>query len=137
MLVFSKNFVGLNKVEAGSTHPLHVAVQTEDVEDPVGVHLHGIQSVHHDHGRLGVGAVLPGRRGRGSITWPVTPCTTSSHWWTHAAAFVGRRTITLIVAMVTTSCRIGWAEKNIYLLKSQNKIFNFEGGRWKNTSYVL
>lgn len=92
-------------MEAGGSYPLHIAVQTEDVEDPVSVHLHGVQAIHHDNGRLGVGAVLPGRRRRGSVTRPVTPRTTSSHWWAHSAAFVGWRTITLIIAMVTTSYR--------------------------------
>lgn len=98
-----------NKTEAkvtlllSGTDPLHVAIETKDIEDPVGVHLQGIQSINHDNGRLCMGTILPRRRGRGSITWPIASSTAPPHWWTHAAAFVGWRAIALIIAMVTTS----------------------------------
>lgn len=85
------------------TDPLHIAIETEDVEDPVCVHLQRVQSIQHDNGRLSVAAILARRRGRGSVAWPVASPTTPSHWWTHATTFIGRRSIALIIAMVTTT----------------------------------
>ena len=86
------------------TDPLYVAIETEDVEDPVGVHLDGLQSVQHYDRGLSVAPVLPRRRGRGSVVWPVVgPPSTPSHWWTHAATLIGRGSVALVVAMVTTS----------------------------------
>lgn len=82
--------------------PLHVAIETEDVEDAVCVHLLGVQAVQHDHRRLCVAAVLPRRRGRGPVAGPVAPSTAASHRRTHAATFIP---VALVITMVTTSLR--------------------------------
>lgn len=85
-----------------NTHPLHVAIETKDIEDAVCVHLLGVQAVQHDDRRLSVATILSRRRGRGPITRSIASSTTSSHWWTHAATFIS---IALIISMVTTSLR--------------------------------
>lgn len=90
---------------AVNTHPLHIAIEAEDIEDAVCVHLLGVQAVQHDHRRLGMASILSGRRGRGPITRSIASATTSSHWWTHAATFVS---IALIVSMVTAALRHKW-----------------------------
>ncbi len=87
------------------TDPLYVAIETEDVEDTVCVHLDGVQSVHHDNRRLSMAAVLARGRRRGSVAWPVVSSSTASHWVTHAATLIGRRSKALIISVVTTSCR--------------------------------
>lgn len=85
------------------TDPLHVPIQTEDVEDAVGVHLGGIQAVDHDDGGVCVGAVLAGGRGRGSVAGAVASPAPPSHRGTHPAALVRRGAVALVVAMVTAS----------------------------------
>lgn len=83
-----------------NTHPLHIAIETEDIEDAVCVHLLGVQAVQHDNRRLSMATILSRRRGRGPITRSIASSPTSSHWWTHAATFIS---IALIITMVTTS----------------------------------
>lgn len=69
------------------TYPLHIAVQTEDVEHPVCIHLCWVQTIHHDHGRLGMGAVLPRWwRGRAilpsiPLVWPTSPRSPHGRAW--------------------------------------------------------
>lgn len=87
------------------THLLHIAVQAEDIEDSVTVHLRLIQAIDHEHRAFGVRAVL-GWWGRGwgvpilgtVATWApaVTP-----HWWAHPSPFVVRwgGTVALIMVM--------------------------------------
>lgn len=86
-----------------STDPLHVSIETEDIEDAVGVHLGWVQSIQHDDWRLSVAAVLSRRRGRRSVAGPVASPPAASHRWTHSATLIGRRSIALVIAMVTTS----------------------------------
>lgn len=84
-----------------STYPLHVAVQTENVEDSVGIHLGWVEAVHHDDWRLCVGAVLSrGRRGRAVLSsvplvWP-TP--TRAHWRPDTPSLI---VAIIMVAMIT------------------------------------
>lgn len=85
------------------TDPLHVSIETEDIEDTVGVHLGWVQSIQHDDWRLSVAAVLSRRRGRRSVAGPVASPPAASHRGTHAPTLVGRRSIALVVAMVTTT----------------------------------
>ncbi len=85
------------------TDPLHVAIETEDIEDTVCVHLVRVQSVQHDNWRLRMATILARRRGRRSIAWPIASSSTPSHWWTHAATLIGWGSVALVVAMVTTS----------------------------------
>lgn len=85
------------------TDPLYVPIEAEDVEDAVSIHLDRVQPIHHDNRRIGMCAVLAGRRGRRSVAWTVASPSTPSHWWTHTATFVGRGSVALIVTMVTTS----------------------------------
>lgn len=87
-----------------STYPLHVAVQTENVEDAVSIHLGWIKTIHHDDWRLCMRAVLPrGRRGRAILSsiplvWPTS---TWTHWRPNTAP--------LIVAIVMVSMITLWA----------------------------
>lgn len=85
------------------TDPLYVAVQTEDVEDAVCVHLQRFQPVNHDDRRISVSAVLARRRWRRSVARAVAPPPAPSHRRTHAATLIGRRAIALVVAVVTAS----------------------------------
>jgi len=95
-------------------HPLHVAIETEDVEDPVGVHLRRLQAVHHDNGGVGVGAVLAGRGRRGAIAGPVASPAAAPHGRSHAAALVGRGAVALVVAMVRTRWRGGTLQVSVW-----------------------
>lgn len=92
-------------VSLTGTDPLHVSIETEDVEDPVCVHLSRVEPVGHDHRRVCVGAVLPGRRRRGPVARPVAPPPAAPQGGAHAAALVRRGPVALLVAMVTASCR--------------------------------
>lgn len=85
------------------TDPLYVPIETEDVEDAVGIHLDRVQPVHHDNRRISMCAVLARRRGRRSVAWTVASPSTPSHWWTHTTTFVGRGSVAFIVTMVTAS----------------------------------
>ena len=54
-----------------STHPDNVAIETQKVEDAVGVHLVLVQSIHHQHGPLLRQTRLRLTHGRqGSSSWP-------------------------------------------------------------------
>ena len=91
-----------------ATHSLHVAIETEDVEDFVCVHLDGLQAVDHDDRRVGVGTILPGRGWRGAVAGGEAPPTTAPHRGTHASALIGRGAVAVVVAaVVTTSWRGG------------------------------
>lgn len=108
------------------THPLHVAIETEDIEDAVCVHLLRVQAIQHDNGRLGVAAILSGRRGRGPITRSIASSTTSSHWWTHAATFIS---IALIVSMVTASLMTQGREQIVSQAAPLLLDFNLQSGQ--------
>lgn len=99
------------------TNPLYIAIETEDIEDTVGIHLEGIQSIHHDHWRVSVGTILARWRGRWPIAWPVASSPSPSHWWPHTPTFIGWGSVALIVAVVTTSWRMrrGVKQDNINL----------------------
>lgn len=88
-----------------NTDPLNIAIETKDIEDTVSVHLDRVQSINHDHRRICVGTIFTRRRGRWSIAWPIASSSTPSHWWTHAATLIWWRSVALIIAMVTASCR--------------------------------
>ena len=94
-----------------ATHPLHVAVETEDVEHPVCVDLRGLQAVHHDNGGVRVGAVL---RGRGAVSRPKTlASTTAPHGGPHAASLVVRGgPVALVVVAMIASLRATLCEDN-------------------------
>lgn len=93
-----------------AAHLLHIAIQAEDIEDPVTVHLRLIQAIDHEHRAVGVGAIL-GWWGRGwgvpilgaVATWApaVTP-----HWWAHPSPFVvrwgGPVALIMVMAVVPT-----------------------------------
>ena len=83
------------------THPLDIAIETEDIEDSVCIHLESLQAVHHDNGGVCVSTVLARGRGRGSIAWGTVAAapTTPSHWWAHTASLVGRWAIALVVSV--------------------------------------
>ena len=97
-------------VDLAEAHLLHIAIQAEDIEDPVTVHLRLIQAIDHEHRAVGVGAIL-GWWGRGwgvpilgaVATWApaVTP-----HWWAHPSPFVvrwgGPVALIMVMAVVPT-----------------------------------
>lgn len=84
-------------------YPLYVAIETEDIEDTVGVHLDRVQSVHHDHRRVGVGTIFARRRWRGSVARPVASSSAPSHRRTHPATLVGWGPVALVIAVVTAT----------------------------------
>lgn len=94
-----------SQLKKTGTDPLYVPIETEDVEDAVGIHLDRVQPVHHDNRRISMCAVLARRRGRRSVAWTVASPSTPSHWWTHTTTFVGRGSVAFIVTMVTASWR--------------------------------
>ena len=90
------------------TYSLHIAIETEDVEDFVCVHLDRLQAVHHDDRRVGVGAILSGRGWRGTVAGGKVPPTTAPHRGTHATALVGWGAVAVVVAsVISTSWRGG------------------------------
>lgn len=91
-------------------HLLHIAIQAEDIEDPITVHLRLIQAIDHEHRAVGVRAIL-GWWGRGwgvpilgaVATWAPT---VTPHWWAHPSPFVvrwgGPVALIMVMAVVPT-----------------------------------
>lgn len=76
-----------------TTDPFNIAIETEEIEDPICIHLHWVQSMQHDYWGFSR------RRGKTFVTRPVSPPTTSSYWRTDTATFIGYRRV--LIAMVT------------------------------------
>lgn len=95
----------VRKLQRSFTDPLHVSIETEDVEDPVCVHLGRVEPVSHNDRRVGVGAVFAGRWRRRPVTRPVAPAAAPPHRGAHPTALIGRGPVALLVAMVTASYR--------------------------------
>lgn len=90
-----------------NTYPLHVAVKAENVEDFVCVHLHRLQTVHHDHWGVRMGAVLARGWRRGAITGSSKASSPSPpHWRAHATALIvwgWRGAIALVITIPSTT----------------------------------
>lgn len=93
-----------------AAHLFHIAIQAEDIEDSITVHLRLIQAIHHEHRAVGVGAIL-GWWGRG---WGVPILravaawapTVTPHGWAHPSPFVvrwgGPVALIMVMAVVPT-----------------------------------
>lgn len=88
------------------TYPFHIAIQAEDVEDPVRVYFNRIQAVDHDHRWVCMCAIFTWGRRRGTVlsavalTGSTAPRTT--HGRPHPSAFVGSTIALFLVSMITT-----------------------------------
>lgn len=99
-----------NPAGLAAAHLLHIAIQAEDIEDSITVHLRLIQAIDHEHRAVGVRAIL-GWWGRGwgvpilgaVATWAPT---VTPHWWTHPSPFVvrwgGPVALIMVMAVVPT-----------------------------------
>lgn len=101
-----------------AAHLLHVSIEAEDVENTVAVHLRLVQAVDHQHGAVGVGAVLRRRRRRRRVPVlrPVAAgsSVTASHGWAHPPPFVMRRrgaVALVVVVAVVAAMRSSWRRK--------------------------
>lgn len=105
---------GINRIFnsiLSKTHPLNIAIETEDVENAVCIDLERVESVDHDDGGVGLSGVI----GRGAVTVLRTSITRSTTGpakrWPHPPALVvwGRGAVCFIivpVAALGTTCRI-------------------------------
>lgn len=94
------------------THPLDVAIKTEDVKNALGVDLKGVEAVNHDDWRVGLSGVI-GRRAVTVLWAPVArTAACAGQRWPHPPALIvrGRGAVRFVIVTVT-ALRTAWRKK--------------------------
>lgn len=97
------------------THPLHIAKETEDIEELVSIDLGGLQTVHHNNGGVRMRTIFRGRRPiSGAVTLGTTAAPTS-HGGSHAPSLIvrGRGPVAVIIIAVITSLGTTLYQENV------------------------
>lgn len=112
------------------THPLNIAIKTEDVENAVCINLERVKTINHDDRGVCLSSVV-GRRAVTILRASVTRSATGpAQRWSHPPALImwRRRTISFIVVTITTlgtTYRKQYNRGNAVLLHFLKKFFFF------------
>lgn len=99
-IIKKQNKAAEASVGAAITHPLYVAIETEDVKKSVSIDLGGLQAVHHKNRGVSMGAILGRRR---TVSGAVSLAATTPPPHAHCHTMGRRGAIRVIVVAMITS----------------------------------